>query len=66
MQWETWEREKARVSRNGAAVATGAVNPYKVLGWAMAFCGAALNDGRDPRQIKVGEIIAAFDKAFGK
>lgn len=36
---------------------------YEAIGWCHAFCCAALDEGKDPRQINLAEII---EKAQGQ
>lgn len=38
---------------------------YEAIGWCYAFCCAALDDGKDPRQIDCAEIIEKADAQLG-
>jgi len=38
---------------------------YEAIGWCHAFCCAALDDGKDPRQIDCAEIMAKAKAQLG-
>jgi hypothetical protein len=39
-------------------------NPYEVLGWAIAYCCAKLDQGEDPRKNEMPKIIEEFERDF--
>lgn len=38
---------------------------YEAIGWCHAFCCAAMDDGRDPRQIDCAEILEKAKAQLG-
>ena len=51
---------RKRIAELEAEVVKSQIKVFEAIGWVYAFCCAALDDGRDPRQIEAPEIL---DKA---